>query len=60
MTKEYLAAHIIDAVTISNEKGESAFESVINLLDVLTPKDRIEFSRWGSTNEQSTAIKCWE
>jgi hypothetical protein len=59
MTKEKLAKEIIE--TIENSDSEiDALESVIILLDVLEPKDRKIFSKWGYENDQTTEEECWK
>ena len=59
MTKEKLAKEIIEAIENSDNEID-ALESVIILLDVLEPKDRKIFSKWGYENDQTTEEECWK
>jgi len=61
MTKENFAIQIIETVNNYNESGEPtiALESVISLLDLLEPRDRKSFAKWGYQKDQSTEDECW-
>ncbi len=61
MTKENLAKQIIETVNNCNDAGEPtiALENVITLLDILEPRDRESFAKWGFPHEQCTEDECW-
>ena len=61
MTKEKLAKIIIETVNNYNEIGEPtiALENILVLLDILEPRDRESFAKWGYPHEQSTEDECW-
>lgn len=61
MTKENFARQIIETVNNYNESGEPtvASESIISFLDLLEPRDRESFAKWGYPQDQSTEDECW-
>lgn len=58
MTKTEFISQIIQTVE-NAESNEEAREGVNSLVNLLEPKDRERFAKWGFKKDQSTPEKCW-
>lgn len=56
MTKKHLAKLIIE---MNTDDFEEYLQNIIHLLNTLEPKDRRQFSQWGTPEQQSTEEECW-
>lgn len=59
MTKQGLIDLIYDAVHHSKDE-ESAMDEISSYLEVLEPRDKEAFAKWGKGDEQTTPDKCWD
>ena len=61
MTKLELAKQLIETITnnYDMQQDHENETAVMALLDVLEPKDREQFSKWGFPNQQSSVEDCW-
>lgn len=62
MNKKEFAKHIYQLIQNSIEEEKSDDEIIDDveiLLEVLEPRDREKFSKWGHKNVQVPSSKCW-
>lgn len=58
MNKKELAIQIRQTVENAYSSTE-AENDIIDFLDLLEPKDRERFAKWGNKKQQSTIEDCW-
>ncbi|MBC7847240.1 MAG: hypothetical protein H7Y10_12185 [Flavobacterium sp.] len=61
MTKLEFAKQLIETVTnnYDMQQDHENEPAVMALLEVLEPKDKEVFAKWGFPNQQSTVDDCW-
>ena len=61
MTKKELAKQIIETITNNHDMQQDHENepAIMAFLELLEPKDKEVFAKWGFPNQQSSVDDCW-